>query len=198
VRYSHPSCAPPPGTRTECGRALADVATTRRRRGLPQRPANSATCSDRCERAREERLRLEAAARGVRLERGEWRCYECGCTAAEAIAKDEGPMTARSRVCSPRCAGQRKSRTVAAIMRETQRTPRSRLLRTLARQRPGLASLPASWRCSECGADQKEARRARRCRGQRGLPANAATCGAQRCQRERERRRFRELRSKGG
>ena len=100
---------------TECGRALADAATARRKRGLPQRSANSATCSGRCERAREERFRREAAARGVQLKRGEWRCDECGCTAAEAIAKDEWPMTVRARVCSPRCDRQRTSRTVAAM-----------------------------------------------------------------------------------
>jgi hypothetical protein len=42
---------------TECGRALADAATVRRRRGLPLRSPYSATCSDRCERTREARFR---------------------------------------------------------------------------------------------------------------------------------------------
>lgn len=86
-----------------------------RRAHLGMRPVSvaSKTCAPAC--AERRRLRRAEAAWGVRLKRGEWRRDECGCTAAEAIAKDEGPMTARSRVCSTQCAGQRKARTVASI-----------------------------------------------------------------------------------
>ena len=55
---------------SECPRLLADAATTRRRRGLPQRSPYSATCSDKCEGRREARFRRQARERGYRLEPG--------------------------------------------------------------------------------------------------------------------------------
>jgi len=167
---------------TECGRALADAATARRKRGLPQRPAYSATCTDRCERTREERFRREAAARDAQLKRGEWRCEECGCTMAEAIAKNERKITLKSLVCSHACAERLKARAVAARMREVER------MRKLAPNRPR-PPLPSTWRCSGCGADHATVQRERLRRGLGVVPVNAVTCGAPECQRKHDLKR---------
>jgi hypothetical protein len=111
---------------SECPRYPAAAATARRNRGLPQRSPLSATCSDRCERAREERFHREAQERGYRLAPGDWYCLECGCTAEEAVARrarDGLPLIAGvMAVCTPECGEARKGRRTAAESRESRWT----------------------------------------------------------------------------
>ena len=111
---------------SECPRLLADAATARRQRGLPQRSPYSATCSERCEEHREARFRREARERGYPLEPGEWRCDQCGCTAAEAMTAGPRKLSAKMVVCSAECARARLNRRTAALMREKQRTPKDK------------------------------------------------------------------------
>jgi hypothetical protein len=182
---------------SECPRLLADAATTRRRRGLPQRSPDSATCSDKCEGRREARFRRQARERGYRLEPGDWRCEECGCVAKEAVAqraRDGRKLSAAGIMvtCSVECHAAWVNRRTAALKREAQwqREVNARL--KALRQARSRQWVPPSWRCTECGIGPDQAGRERQLRGERGLPVNAVTCGAPGCRRERERARLRE------
>ena len=183
---------------SECPRLLADAATTRRRRGLPQRSPHSATCSDKCEGRREARFRRQARERGYRLELGDWRCEECGCVAKEAVAqraRDGRKLSAAGIMvtCSVECHWARVKRRTTALKHEAQRQrEEENAKRKALRQARLLERVPASWRCAECGIGRVQAQAERHRRGPRGLAVNAVTCGAPQCMRERERRQLRE------
>ena len=113
---------------SECDRPLVAAVAVRRQRGLRQRSPYTATCSDHCEERRGARFRREARERGFRLEAGDWRCEDCGCTAEEAVerrAREGRSLPAGAMVvCSAECRRARNNRRKAALtrvaMRETQ------------------------------------------------------------------------------